>query len=46
MRVMDQSLLQIDEAVPEPSQARLMRAMLFEQMKIRVNMDLTLQGMR
>ena len=45
MHAMDQSLAQIEEAVSDPAQARLMRAMLFEQMKIRVNMDLTLQGM-
>lgn len=46
MRLVDQSLAQIDESVPEQEQSKLLRAMLFEQMKIRVNMDLTLQGLR
>jgi hypothetical protein len=46
MHSADQNLALIDEQVPEPTQSKLMRAMLFEQMKIRVNMDLTLQGLR
>jgi hypothetical protein len=45
MASIDQSLAQIDEAVTDLGQVSLMRAMLFEQLKIRVNMDLMLQGM-
>lgn len=42
----DQSIDSIDAQVSDPTQGKLMRAMLFEQVKIRVNMELALQDMR
>jgi hypothetical protein len=46
MRTIDQSLTEIDKVVAEPDQAKIMRAMLFEQMKIQVNMNLAIQELR
>ena len=42
----DQSLEAIDATISDPIQIKLMRAMMFEQVKIRVNMELALQDLR
>ena len=42
----DQSMEVIDATVSDPIQAKMMRGMLFEQVKIRVNMELALQDLR
>ena len=42
----DQSLEAIDATISDPVQIKMMRAMTFEQVKIRVNMELALQDLR
>ena len=45
MRTIDQSLTEIDKDVTDQDQVKIMRAMLFAQMKVQVNMHMALLGL-